>query len=391
MQTTLDKNVVAPGQSQQLVAATKLILQKASEVRPKRIEWLWPNRIPKNKLTIFSGNPDVGKSLVTVDIVARLTMGRDWPDGTSNSMPPSDVLMLIAEDAYDDTVVPRLIAAGADLERVHFLKSTMVWDGKGATERQPSLNRDLSAVEEAFTANRQISLFTVDPVSNYLGGADINSQQEVREVLIPLRELAERVCVTGIVVGHFNKTANVNAIHKVGGSAALTEVPRAGWSFSKDPEDPEKRLMLKMKCNLAKDVGGLEYLIKEKEIEIQGQPTGVAVIEWGAKTERTADDVLRAEQNRQPGRTEEAKEWLQKYLAGGAQPSEDCEAEAEAAGISGRTLWRAKKALKVAAFQREKKWWWELPVKELPVPPLSWPAGEAQPVNSDSHTMQMAA
>src|SRR4029077_20504617 len=98
-------------------------LVSACDVKPKLIRWLWEDRIPLAKLTLFYGLPDQGKSTVTRDLIARVTRGDKFPD-RDNPYGPQDVLMMVAEDQVDDTVVPGLMAAKADLKRVKFAKLT---------------------------------------------------------------------------------------------------------------------------------------------------------------------------------------------------------------------------------------------------------------------------
>src|SRR5436309_1567140 len=96
------------------------LLQPLSRVVARPVSWLWPNRLALGKLALFDGDPDLGKSLVTLDLAARLTTGRPFP-GCESAAPPGNVIILHGEDAAEDTIVPRLQACGADLDRVfHF-------------------------------------------------------------------------------------------------------------------------------------------------------------------------------------------------------------------------------------------------------------------------------
>src|ERR1039458_10341820 len=117
-------------------------LQSFASIEPRKIEWFWPNRIPQGKITVFAGNPDVGKSIVSCDLAAIASTGRAFPD-TENTCGPMDVLMLFCEDDAADTVRPRLDAAGADVQRIHVLK-VVVAKNASAEDRQLAFDTDRS-------------------------------------------------------------------------------------------------------------------------------------------------------------------------------------------------------------------------------------------------------
>lgn len=331
--------------------ATGIEITCAASIAPKILEWLWTNRIPKNTLSMFSGEPDKGKSLVTLDLVARLTTGRDFPDGP-NDLGPIDVLMLIAEDTKDTTVVPRLIAAGADLSRVFFVESVAIENEKSKAKRQLYFDTDLNALKKELLARPRIGLVIIDPVSNYLN-VNMNREQEVRKVLTPLRDLGEEISVTMLCIMHFNKNAGANAMSRTGGAVALTGLPRASWCFMDDPDDKSRYLMLKIKANLAKKMGGISYTIVEDFIDIGGKQASVPKLVWGEQTSRDADDILQTQSNPEERGVGAAKKWLEEYLADGEwHKSAECYEAAEAAGISVWTIKNAKRKLKIETKQR---------------------------------------
>src|SRR5829696_5151253 len=144
---------------------------RASEVVTKPVEWLWDKRIPKAKLTMFDGDPDVGKSVVTMDLAARVSTGRTFPDGAECEA--GNVLIVNVEDAKDDTIVPRLKAHGADLERIVIIDGMPNGDG---TTRLLDLPDDVEALKAA-VEEYEATLLILDPVLTVLGG-DSNKDQE---------------------------------------------------------------------------------------------------------------------------------------------------------------------------------------------------------------------
>ncbi|MGH7133586.1 MAG: AAA family ATPase [Phycisphaerales bacterium] len=179
-------------------------------------------------------------------------------------------LILNAEDDPADTARARLVAAGAVLSRVHTADA----------REQPSLFsldrvHSLAAALEALPACR---LVVIDPVTAYFpDGRDSHKQTDVRRVLAPLADLAQRRAVTILLVAHLNKDAMAPEVYRVSGSTALPAACRAVWSVWRDPDDPELRLFKPIKLNLARDGGVRRYRLAETQT-----PEGTPKIVWEA-------------------------------------------------------------------------------------------------------------
>jgi hypothetical protein len=199
--------------------ANKFSLLKASGLPKTRIQWLWPDRIALGKLTAWVGMPGEAKGLTTVDITSVVTTNRPvFGDGAPNTLGrPCDVLFISSEDDFEDTLVPRLIAAGADLERVHFLTSKSF-----DAERLISLDTDLTEIERCLRGHPDIVLVVIDPVLNHLGKKKANDTQDVRSILARLKFPG----VATIIVLHMNKKLELNAIQRASGAGAFIEVAR---------------------------------------------------------------------------------------------------------------------------------------------------------------------
>jgi putative DNA primase/helicase len=241
-----------------------------AKVVPRELAWLWPRRIALGKITLLAGDPGVGKSLLTLDIAARVSTGAPWPDeprrGPSESpvtetapndpapprRPPGSVIVFSAEDDPSDTIRPRLVAHGADLERIYCVP----YSGGLELERLGKQGVDVP----------EVRLVIIDPVSAYLGKARENSNTDVRAVLAPLVALATRHPLAVECVTHLSKREGA-AIHRVIGSQAFVAAPRATWIVQKNPDRPAQRLFLPAKNNLAADVGGLAFTIEAVERE----------------------------------------------------------------------------------------------------------------------------
>lgn len=330
---------------------------RAFERVPLRaLGWLWPGVVPAGKLTVISGDPNLGKSFLTLDLAARTTTGDDWPHGTRNDA-IGKVLLLAAEDDPADTIRPRLEIAGARLRDVHFFAG--VDEGRDAEGPRPfSLLRDLPLLADRLQ-REQYRLVIVDPVSAYLDGVDINGQQEVRRVLTRLSRLAERSGAAVVAVSHHRKkTDRGPAVYRTLGSLAFTAVARAVWSVCRGPADVSRRLLLPVKMNIAPDPQGLAYRIVQPG-RVAWEPEPVSLTADELSEESLADSDL-------SDRVKQAGIWLQGFLLKGPQTSTAVKSAARAAGIACRPLWSAKKSLRVPAYREGGAWKWCLPEDYIP-------------------------
>lgn len=340
-----------------------LSIMNASKIKPKKIQWLWTDRIPLGKLTLFVGNPDNGKSMAATYVAATVTSGAKWFNA-ENTLSPSDVLIFANEDDPEDTAVPRLMAAGADLQRVGFGRIFSDISGATEKEREMQLDKDIAIIKKTLEENPAIRLVIVDPVSNYLGATKMFDEQAVRRVLAPLNTLASETGVTILGVMHLNKKGDLKPINRVGGAMAFVGVARAVWLFGAEEKQNDLFYMLRLKNNIAERSGGLMYRIATKPVEIEGEEVPQPYIEWLGETEKSADSLLtprpagRPDDERQDG-----AEWLKRYLSEGPRPSTEVEAQCGAAGIKYRTLQRAKDDIGVKSVKRGEQWYWELPME----------------------------
>jgi putative DNA primase/helicase len=335
-----------------------LVTHKVTDAKMKRLKWLWPERIPQGYLTVYSGDPDVGKTTCACDVIARYTTGNTWPDGQPNTVPPGNVLVLVAEDGVGDILKPRLVAAGADVDRVYWL------EGKRAGDKEFRLDQDLHLLEKTLADPPGFSLVVIDPASSYLGSAKMEREQDVRRVLGPIKDLCERTGVTFLILGHFNKRCDVSALHRVGGAVANTGVPRAVWMFMKDPNGEKgDMLMLLGKGNFAKKKTGMRYRFREEIVTCDdGNTMGVPVIDWqGEETETDADSAAEAIRNPEEKAGKRAERFLREFLKDDEKPSTEilAAAAAQQPPIARRTLFRVKQDLNIKAKQRGGVWWWE--------------------------------
>jgi AAA domain len=328
---------------------------QASEVATKPVEWEWRGRIPKAKLTIFDGDPDLGKSVVTVDIAARKSTGRAFPDGAPCEA--GNVLIVNVEDGVEDTIVPRLKAHGANLERVYIFSS--VPDGNGGT-RLLELPQDIALLESK-VRQRRADLLIMDPILTMLGG-DANKDQDARKALAPIRDMAERAGVSVVGVRHLNKSVGLKAIQRGGGNMGLIGVARAGAFFAEHPDDEKLRVMAPHKSNLAEKPPSLSYRIVSSTVH------GTARVEWMGATDHDANSLAAGGVSpHEKSELEAAKEFLRDELKDGPVWAKQVYSDARDAGVTDRTLRRAKDALRVKSEKIGTEGWaWSLPSEDDP-------------------------
>jgi hypothetical protein len=175
------------------VARDRLVIRRASEIEAKPVRWLWPNRIPIGKVTLIGGEPGLGKSQLTCAIAAAISTGGQWPCGGEGDAPTGSLIIFSAEDDAEDTIKPRLEAAGADPTRILIVSAVETGDRPG--RRSFNLQSDLPPLEQAILGTEGAIAVIVDPMTSYLGKVDSHKNAELRAVLEPLAELAARLGV----------------------------------------------------------------------------------------------------------------------------------------------------------------------------------------------------
>lgn len=271
----------------------------AANVRPRRVQWVWDGYVPEGMVTIFEGDPGDGKSILTVDLVARWTSGAPMPDGLPHGGPYNTVL-ITAEDAPDMTIAPRLIAAGADRSKVEII--THGGDGGmrpfDVTTDMPELYR--------LVMEKKIKIVVLDPLMAMIGGTtDSHNDASVRRALFPLFALASDTGCAVIVVRHLNKGSG-RAIYRGGGSIGFVGAARAAYTIGRDADDPNRRIIACVKMNVAREPASLAYLI-------DSGPVG-PFINWQGVVETTAQGIV---DGHSTSETDDITEFLNRVVENG--------------------------------------------------------------------------
>lgn len=337
-------------------------LTPASSIPPRPVRWTWEDadggRIPAGEITLTPGAGGIGKSTFHAHLVARVTRGQ--LPGINLGIPRSCIICA-SEDSWARTIVPRLIGAGADLDRVYRAE---VEDSENTGEFvRLTLPTDVDALADAIRQN-DVALVSLDPLMTLIGAdLDTHKDAEVRRAIEPLARLADETGVAILGNAHFNKSMGGDPMSRITGSAAFGQVVRAVLAFARD-EEAGQCVISQAKSNLGRlDLQSLAYRIQPVEIPTAEGPASVGQLVWCGKSDRSVADLIRPE-GRESSALNEAVEWLQhNEILGGGQERLASEVHCVAADekIPSRTLQRA--VTKVCDSRRSGfggKVWWKL-------------------------------
>ncbi|MCH7231166.1 AAA family ATPase [Glycomyces sp. L485] len=301
----------------------RIKLTPASDIEPEPVIWAWEDgpdrgRIPAGALTLAAGREGTGKSSFGIWLAAQLSRG-ELP-GTFHGHPKA-VFYCAVEDSWSRTLVPRLIAAGADMSRVYRVEVEDVRFG----EVMVSLPADVELIEKAI-AEYDAAALIVDPIMSTLGsGTDAHRTQDVRRALEPLVRMAERTKALTLGIMHFSKASGTDASQLISGSGAFKDLARAILAFARDRETDEQ-VMTQTKNSLGRlDLPSLGYRIDSVDIDTRKGKANVGRLEFTGESERSVEDTL---VSRDPGETSErgeASAWIRDYLThcGGSALAKD--------------------------------------------------------------------
>ena len=341
----------------------KPVITMLDTVAPTKVDWLVKDKIAIGKNNLWAGVPGVGKSLAALAIGASESSGRAFFGAKEKSREPGGVVILTMEDDAADTIVPRLIAHGADLSRVALVQGLTEVDGDGKTIHGIDLLHDIGMVIEAIKQVENCRLVIIDTISDYITGkTDSHKNADTRAVLNPLARMASDYRVANLLISHLRKTESSSAVNSVMGSIAFVGQCRVAWAITRCPTNPRRRLMTAIKNNLAQDTSGLAF-----QIDPWTDDPEIPVVAWeGEPIRMNADQAmaqLQQPRGRKPVEREDAADWLARYLADGPQPASEVLANAEVEQYNRRTVQRAFEQLECkrrkAGFRDG--WIWSLP------------------------------
>lgn len=337
----------------------KLILTPASSIQVRPIRWMWKDRIALGSLALLGGREGLGKSTLAYTLVADVTRGR-LPGVYLGQ--PRGVIIAATEDSWEHTIVPRLMAADADLDRVFRVDVTTV----AGVHTELSLPRDLPAMGDAMV-QANAALILLDPLMSRLdANLDTHKDAEVRLALEPLTELANKTSAAMLGIIHVNKSNQTDPLNLLMGSRAFGAVARAVLFVMRDEEDENVRLLGQPKNNLGRhDLPMLTFTIDGKQVtQTEDGPVIASYVTWGDDRQQSITEALEAASGDHEARTAttEAGDWLVDFLTskGGCEDSATIKIQGRKAGHTIDALKRAKSRLRLThesvGFPRHTVW-----------------------------------
>jgi putative DNA primase/helicase len=336
-------------------------LRCGANIKPQSITWLWDGWLPAGKLTILAGTAGTGKTTLALGLAAALTSGDKWPDG-KHCKERGNVLIWSSEDNPDDTLVPRLIASGADMSRCHFIEG-IIQNGE-SMPFDPS--KDISELYKAVEHIGGVSLLIIDPIVSAVAG-DMNQANTVRRSLQAVVDFAEAHKCAVIGITHFAKGgSDKSPADRVIGSQAFGALARMVLVAAKE-EGGDKRVLARAKSNIAPDTGGVAYGLNLTTIEGGIEATHVV---WEGIIEGTAREILGEVEYSEGGG--ESQDDLQRFLLdtlkenGGKMGAKMVRAEVSDAGYSWSAANRAKDKIGIQSSKEKGvakgAWTWYSPI-----------------------------
>ena len=308
-----------------------------NDVEQTEVDWLWYPYIPFGKLTIVQGNPGEGKTFFAMQLAAACTNQKFLPD--MESFEPFNMIFQTAEDGLGDTVKPRLLSSGADLQRVLVIDDT---------ENPLTLADD--RIEKAIRENNA-RLMVIDPLQAFLGAnVDMNRANEVRPVFRKLADIAQSTGCAIVLIGHLNKASGTQSTYRGLGSIDIAAVVRSILFVGKVKDDPTTRVIVHEKSSLAPPGQALAFSL--------GDQKG---FRWIGAYDISAEDLLAGgEGTKTELKQEQAVKLIYEFLSDGREISvAELNKEAIERGISERTVRMVRNSMKdkLESERRGKDWW----------------------------------
>ena len=346
----------------------------AASLQPELIKWLWPDWLAQGKFHLLAGAPGTGKTMISLNMAAIISNGGPngfrWPDNTTLES-PGKVLIWSGEDNYKDTILPRLMAASADLTRIHFIAGIEEFNRK----RDFDFKVDLPKLSKRIVEIGGCDLIIIDSIVQAVAG-DSNRNSAVRSALDPLVELGERHNCAILGITHVNKSSKgKEPLDRVTGSLAFGATARvvmlaATVQPDSVDEPPSSAVLVRAKSNVGKSDGGFEYQMQNIEFDYDGKKFNPSTICWyDEPLIGSAKNILNFAESAgtggEKGKTAEAVIFLKSTLANGERKATDIQLMAHEKAISLQSIKHAKKVLGIDHFKQcgvtNGPWMWDIP------------------------------
>lgn len=295
--------------------SSRLISTCIDDIESEEVDWLWPGRIPRGRLSILLGRQGKGKSTLIGWLASAVSAGLPWPDSPVENE-PGTVLMLQAEEHVAQDIRPRLEAMGACFRKVHVVTAVDRGDG---IERTPSLAQDVKVLTDEVNRHGDVKLIIVDPLGHYVQGISGYNSSEVRGYMDPLIKLAEKTGIAVVLVMHPSKDQEKDILDRASDSGAFTQMARMAWYYSDDPKDKSRRLLSLMKGNiLGATRTAISVAYHKRRLVWRPDPVHLDAFEVDHMLQRAArDEKLHGKRGPDASVTNKAKEFIVQFLGRG--------------------------------------------------------------------------
>jgi hypothetical protein len=333
------------------------------EVKEKPLLYLWKPVFPIGHMTTFAGRSSEGKSPVTLDLIARVTRGSEWPDGSHNTVGPKKAILMNIEDGLEDMIAPRFRLAGGIPESLCFVRGVRVQKKDSFHDGLLALDKDIHLLCDLARSIENLGIIVIDPITQYCGKAKMNADDEIRQVLGPLLPLAEELQIAIVLVAHFNKNGNTtDPLARVQGGNAFVGMARSVYVFSEDKSKDKYAHILSPARS--KETSYL-YHTEQVSQEIDGVTSDVIKVVWDGVSETSAESAIEEAKvsKKEITLNQKAAIELKNFLKAGRRDSSTCQSFLKAAGFRVEDLdfQRVRKYAGVKASQENGKSWWFLP------------------------------
>lgn len=306
------------------------------DVAVEEVNWLWYPYIPYGKCIILQGDPGCGKTMLALNLAARLSKGEAMPFSEEEPQEAIRILYQTSEDGIADTIKPRLLAAGADCKNIRVIN-----------EEEKALHFDDERIEKAIISENA-RLLILDPLSAYIGEeVNLNQAIDVRSAFRKLYAVAQRTKCAVLIVSHMNKANGISALYRTNGSIDVCGAVRSILTVCEDREDKDRRYLVPVKSNLAPKGDAIIFHLSDH-------------IEWLESRAVSADELLSVFGSGRDTKQGQAEEEMERLLVGGEKPAIEIYNHFTRIGISKRTVENAKKNLGVKSRRDSKQWMWFL-------------------------------
>ena len=316
------------------------------EITRAEIDWLWYPYIPFGKITVLQGDPGCGKSLMMMDLIARVTQGDYLPDGRMHE--PINVIYQCSEDGADDTIKPRLERAGVDCKRVSYINEDYL-----------TLTLDDELFRRAIV-DLNARLLVIDPFQAYIGDSVLSSAIGMRRVMKKLGVWADAFNCAVVLVGHLNKKSSQKELYRGLGSVDIMALARSVIQIERSDEDERIRYLSHVKSNLS--VLGKRMVFR---IDAKGLLHWLEDYETDGEADIIPEETIDIDEvEGLSGKTEIAAKTMIRLLSSGPKSSQSVIKEIENQGISDRTIKNAKRMVGIESYRKGGQWYWSYPTKD---------------------------